>query len=59
MIARLRAAKRPDNKPATIETKNGQAVGLAVLEPEQFASSEKNYFAAVGSGTGVSASVCR
>jgi hypothetical protein len=59
MIARLRAAKRPDNKPASPKKcANGQTGGLAVAENKS-SGEVARYFAATGSGTGVSDSVCR
>jgi hypothetical protein len=58
MIARLCAAKRPDNKPASPEkSANGQAGGLAVGETNR--PKTRRYFAATGSGTGLSDSVCK
>ena len=39
--------------------KNGQARGPAALENGTIRCKQNSYFAAVGSGTGVSASECR
>ena len=42
-----------------LETKDGQGLDLAVVENGTLRCKLTSYFDAVGSGTGVSASVCR